>query len=175
MPGGRINVHHASARSEEIKFAFLVIVRDRTGRLSGRQSRQFDGTAATRSSPCAPFSLEGQKRSTLQPRHMKPDTSREEVTGRSRIGGVEEPSTRVDQAHEPMAPAWSSCDGDRRSGEGDHVAFTCRPMIASRRALSRCHAKSASGLGLTDFQAAATASRQVVIAAARSTRRDELT
>ena len=37
-------------------------------------------------------------------------------------------------------------------------------------ALSRCHAKSASGLRLTDFQAAATASRHVVIAAARSTR-----
>ena len=32
-------------------------------------------------------------------------------------------------------------------------------------ALSRCHAKSASGLGLTDFQAAATASRHVVITA----------
>jgi hypothetical protein len=40
----------------------------------------------------------------------------------------------------------------------------------SRQALSRCHAKSASGLGLTDFQAAVTASRHVVIAAARSTR-----
>ena len=37
-------------------------------------------------------------------------------------------------------------------------------------ALSRCHAKSASGLRLTHFQAAATASRHVVIAAARSTR-----
>ena len=40
----------------------------------------------------------------------------------------------------------------------------------SEVALSRCHAKSASGLGLTDFQAAATASRHAVIAAARSTR-----
>ncbi len=39
-------------------------------------------------------------------------------------------------------------------------------------ALSRCHAKSASGLRLMDFQAAATASRHVVIAAARSTRCD---
>ena len=39
-------------------------------------------------------------------------------------------------------------------------------------ALSRCHAKSASGLRLTDFQAAATASRHVVIGAARSTRCD---
>ena len=39
-----------------------------------------------------------------------------------------------------------------------------------KMALSRCHAKSASGPGLTDFQAAATASRHVVIAAARSTR-----
>ena len=39
-------------------------------------------------------------------------------------------------------------------------------------ALSRCHAKSASGLRLTDFQAAATASRHVIIAAARSTRCD---
>ncbi len=37
-------------------------------------------------------------------------------------------------------------------------------------ALSRCHAKSASGPRLTHFQAAATASRHVVIAAARSTR-----
>src|SRR5208283_400989 len=41
---------------------------------------------------------------------------------------------------------------------------------ATRTALSRCHAKSASGLRLTHFQAAATASRHVVIAAARSTR-----
>ena len=39
-------------------------------------------------------------------------------------------------------------------------------------ALSRCHAKSASGPRLTDFQAAATASCHVVIAAARSTRCD---
>jgi hypothetical protein len=44
------------------------------------------------------------------------------------------------------------------------------PSDGVRLALSRCHAKSASGLGLTDFQAAATASRHVVIAAARSTR-----
>jgi len=42
--------------------------------------------------------------------------------------------------------------------------------LSVREALSRCHAKSASGLRLTDFQAAATASRHVVIAAARSTR-----
>ena len=42
----------------------------------------------------------------------------------------------------------------------------------SGAALSRCHAKSARGLRLTDFQAAATASRHVVIAAARSTRCD---
>ncbi len=45
-----------------------------------------------------------------------------------------------------------------------------RATIAA--ALSRCHAKSASGLRLTDFQAAATASRHVVIAASRSTRCD---
>ena len=42
--------------------------------------------------------------------------------------------------------------------------------VVAGQALSRCHAKSASGLRLTDFQAAATASRHVVIAAARSTR-----
>jgi hypothetical protein len=40
------------------------------------------------------------------------------------------------------------------------------------RALSHCRAKSASGLRLADFQAAAMASRHVVIAAARSTRCD---
>ena len=53
------------------------------------------------------------------------------------------------------------------------IAINSSPAEPSpwrRRALSRCHAKSASGLGLTDFQAAATASRHVVIAAARSTR-----
>ncbi len=41
-----------------------------------------------------------------------------------------------------------------------------------RRALSHCRAKSTRGLRLTDFYAAATASRHVVIAAARSTRCD---
>ena len=53
-----------------------------------------------------------------------------------------------------------------------HVVWKGR---RSRRvaALSGCHPKSAGGLRLTDFQAAATASRHaVVIAAARSTRRD---
>ena len=40
-----------------------------------------------------------------------------------------------------------------------------------RRALSRCHSKSASGLRLTDFQAAATASRHVVGARLASARR----
>jgi hypothetical protein len=37
-------------------------------------------------------------------------------------------------------------------------------------ASSRCHAKSASGRRHTDFQAAATASRHVLIAAVRSVR-----
>ena len=44
------------------------------------------------------------------------------------------------------------------------------PAEAGDGALSRSNAKSASGLPLTHFQAAATASRHVVIAAARSTR-----
>jgi hypothetical protein len=52
-------------------------------------------------------------------------------------------------------------------GRNRNVGSTTKyPMMA----LSRCRAKSASGLGLTDFQAAATASRHVVIAAARSAR-----
>ena len=47
------------------------------------------------------------------------------------------------------------------------------PREARQRALSHCCSKSARGeLRLTDFQAAATASRHVVIAAARSTRCD---
>jgi NAD(P)-dependent dehydrogenase (short-subunit alcohol dehydrogenase family) len=53
---------------------------------------------------------------------------------------------------------------------GASGAFGALAAEALAAALSRCHAKSASGLGLTDFQAAATASRHVVIAAARSTR-----
>ena len=60
---------------------------------------------------------------------------------------------------------------------GEHRVELLRPGqraepvgATSQRGLSRCHAKSASGLRLTDFQAAATASRHVVIAAARSTR-----
>jgi hypothetical protein len=43
---------------------------------------------------------------------------------------------------------------------------------AEQGALSHCRSKSARELRLTDFQAAATASRHVVIAAARSTRCD---
>jgi hypothetical protein len=44
--------------------------------------------------------------------------------------------------------------------------------LASGMASSRCHTKSASGLRGTDFHAAATASRHVLIAAARSKRCD---
>ncbi len=53
-------------------------------------------------------------------------------------------------------------------GIGQDLASKIAEIV--KTALSRCHAKSASGLRLTDFQAAATASRHVVIAAARSTR-----
>ena len=49
--------------------------------------------------------------------------------------------------------------GTSATGSASDGAYSMLP------ALSRCHAKSASLLRLTDFQAAATASRHVVIAA----------
>jgi hypothetical protein len=70
----------------------------------------------------------------------------------------------------PGQPAIDDADqpiGDRLFGPVE----ACQEGACSvAEALSRCYAKSAIGLGLTDFQAAATASRHVVIAAARSTR-----
>ena len=62
---------------------------------------------------------------------------------------------------------------DWKDGEREMAAVaedSAGRSAGPRRALSRCHAKSARGLRLTHFQAAATASRHVVIAAARSTR-----
>src|SRR5271165_5426412 len=70
------------------------------------------------------------------------------------------------------SPAWLI---DRRSRADRGPDWKNCPnfgFLTSLGALSRCHVKSASGLRLTDFQAAATASRHVVIAAARSTRCD---
>jgi hypothetical protein len=52
-----------------------------------------------------------------------------------------------------------------RAGGGQIDAEPARTVA---RALSRCHAKSASGWRYTDFQAAATTSRHVLIAAVRS-------
>ena len=85
----------------------------------------------------------------------------------ARLESICEPGVFLtDVAEKLVAPA---CGRPLQAGRRNAPGL-CSMRATYLMALSRCHAKSARGLRLTDFQAAATASRHVVIAAARSTR-----